>query len=117
MREKEREKGRMMQEQGVKLNRKNEVSVYVSNLPTKLDKFGLKGIFHKAGRVMDSYIPVGRKEGSRLRYGFVIFGNRHEAARSIQLFNNKIIRGCKISVSMAKFDKPRMRFINPPTTK
>ena len=103
--------------EGVKLSRKNEVSVFVNNLPPELDKFGLKGIFHKAGRVIDTYISWGRKVSSRLRYGFVRFGNKHEAARSIQLFNNKIVRGCRISVSMARTGKPRMRISNPMETK
>ena len=34
-----------------------EFSVFVKNLPINLDKFGLKGIFQKVGRVWDSYIP------------------------------------------------------------
>jgi len=89
--------------------KQKEISVFVSNLPAKLDKFGLRGIFGMAGRVKDSYIPVGRTVGSRSRYGFVRFGNRFAAARSIQLFNNKIIRGSKISVSIAKLTSQEWR--------
>jgi len=33
-------------------------SVFVDNLPQNLDRYGLKGIFRKAGRVIDSYIPA-----------------------------------------------------------
>ena len=89
--------------------KQNKVSVYVSNLPATLDKFGLIGIFCEAGRVLDSYIPVERKRGSRSRYGFVRFGSSYAAARSIQIFNNKVIRGNKISVSLARTDMPRRR--------
>ena len=96
--EREGERGR----QELRGFRRNEVSVYVNNLSAKLDKFGLKGIFCKAGRVMDSYIPVGRKMGASPRYGFVRFGRSYAATRSIQLFNNKIIRGSKISVTWPK---------------
>jgi len=102
--------------EGVKLSRRNEVSVFVNNLPPQLDKFGLKGIFKKAGRVIDTYISWGRVS-SRLRYGFVRFGNKHEAARSIQIFNNKIVRGCRILVTMARTGRPRMRISNPMKTK
>ena len=84
--------------------------MYVNNLPASLDKFGLKGIFHRAGRVLDSYIPVGRKRGGRSRYGFVRYGSRSAATRSIQLLNNKIVRGCKLAVSMAKSDRPTKRY-------
>ena len=52
---------------------RKEISLFINNLPTTLDKFGLKGIFYKAGRVNDVYIPEGKLAGSRKRYGFVRF--------------------------------------------
>jgi len=81
------------------------VSVYVNNIPVTLDIFGLKGIFNRAGRVLDSYIPKRRMRGARARYGFVRYANLSAARRSIQLLNNKSIRGCKLAVSMARLDK------------
>jgi len=87
------------------------VSVYVRNLPAVLDKYGLQGIFHKAGRVIESYIPMDRRRrrGVGARYGFVRFEQQHEAIRSINLLNNRIIRGSKLSVRLAKSDGPRRR--------
>ena len=84
--------------------------MYVNNLPINLDKYGLKGIFSKAGRVVDSYIPVGRTRGNSPRFGFVKFGSRYAAARSIQMLNNKTIRGKKISVCMARSNKQRRKY-------
>ena len=69
------------------------VSVYVNNIPATLDKFGLKGIFNRAGRVLDSFIPRRRMRGGRVRYGFMRYDNLSAARRSIQLLNNKSIGG------------------------
>ena len=102
MREREEREG------GVSFYGRKEFTVFISNLPDKLDKYGLKGIFTKAGKVSDVYIPEGKSGGLRRRYGFVRFWNWHEAMRSIQRLNNTNIRGCKISVSIAKYAKGRI---------
>ena len=85
------------------------VSVYVRNLPATLDKYGLQGIFHKAGRVIASYIPKERRVGAGARYGFVRFAHPQEAIRSINLLNNRTVRGSKLSVSLARSNGPRRR--------
>ena len=84
----------------------------MSNLSVKLDRFGLKGVFHKAGKVIDTYIPVGRTGFTRRRYGFVRFGSRLEADRSIQILSNKIVRGYRIQVSMARSNQQKRRFFS-----
>jgi len=48
-----------------------EFSVFVRNLLVNLDKFGLKGIFQKIGRVWDSYIPRRNGWSSQGWFGFV----------------------------------------------
>jgi len=55
-----------------------EYAVFVDNLPQKLDRHGLKGIFRKVGDVSDSYIPakLGR---SRRRFGFIRFWKEVDA--------------------------------------
>lgn len=60
-REQEREKGGREYHEAP--NR--EFSIFVDNLPFNLDKFGLKGIFSKVGKVSDVHIPmrVGRRSG------------------------------------------------------
>lgn len=84
-----------------------EFSVFINNLPHDLDKHGLKGIFRRAGRVSDSYIPFRRSRRSSSRFGFVRFWNRGDAIKCILMFNNAIIRGEKISVCMARYEKRR----------
>ena len=71
MREKERDE----REGGVSFYGRKEFSVFISNLPDKLDKYGLKGIFIKAGKVSDVYIPKGKSVRSRRRYCFGRFWN------------------------------------------
>ena len=55
---------------------KQDFSVFITNLPAKLDKFGLTGIFKKAGSVRDAYIPQGKGDRLGRRYGFVRFQSR-----------------------------------------
>lgn len=86
-----------------------EFSVFVQNIPEKLDQHGLKGIFRKAGIVKDVYIPTRRGKTTGRRYGFLRFGSLEEAAKSIMLHNNSIVRGSRIRVSMARFEKGRRR--------
>ena len=79
-----------------------EFSVFVGNLPKDLDRFGLKAIFEKIGRVHDSYIPQRGLKWKYWRYGFVRFRHLRDANASIQRYNGAWVRGNQISVSMAK---------------
>ena len=83
--------------------------MFVENIPHNLDRYGLKGIFQRAGRVSDSYIPskLGR---SRKRFGFVRFWSEAEAVNSIRWFNGISVRGFRIRVSRARFGKGGLGF-------
>jgi len=63
-REKTREQVRGRLVKGLSQTEKLGVSIFVNNLPTELDKYGLRGIFNKIGRVVDSYIPMGSRNQS-----------------------------------------------------
>jgi len=77
-----------------------EFSVFVGNLPVRLDYFGLKGVFLKAGHVCDTYIPF--KRSGKGRFGFVRFRKEEEARKSIQLMHNAVIRGSRLFVTWAR---------------
>ena len=81
---------------------RHEFSVFVSNLPWNLDKYGLRGIFQRAGSVSDSFIPLKRPHCNERRFGFVRFWKKSDAIKSIHLFNKGRIRGKTIYVSMAR---------------
>ena len=93
--------------------RKQEFSVFVNNLPLNLDKHGLRGIFQRAGRVSDSYIPFKRPHRGKSRFGFVRFWRRNDAINSIFLLNKTIIRGKRLFVSMARPKRRNFNSWNP----
>jgi len=108
--------GQRWRERG-RISSRNEVLVFVPNIPVNIDKYGLRGIFSRAGRVSDVYISAGRIRGSGERFGFVRFRSRYDAMRSIQMFNNAKIRECKVNVSMAKYAKGQKRSARTATKK
>jgi len=106
-----RERGRNPNERGFRGNRgwrrdyeesHREVSMFVHNLPYTIDEFGVAGIFKKAGRVSDVYIPAKQKNRRNGRFGFVRFYTKEEARRSIELLHGRRIRGQRIGVFLAK---------------
>ena len=82
-----------------------ECSVFVYNLPQNLDQYGLKGIFQKAGKVSDAYIPRRGSRRTATRYGFVRFKSREDVIKSVSMLNNAVIRKRRIQVSMARYEK------------
>ena len=103
VRERVRERSRVGKEDWVRRgrNRKDEFAVYVLNLPRLLDRYGMFGIFQKAGQVLDTYIPLKQRKDGR-KYGFVRFRNEEDVRRCIKLFHGALIRGNEIIVSRAK---------------
>jgi len=104
MRERERER-ESEKEIGIK-NRRQEFSVFVLNIPRLLDRYGLYGIFKKAGTISDTYIPNRSYRKDSKRFGFVRFTNAEDARRCIQLFHRARVRGHTLIVTKAK---PRKR--------
>jgi len=67
-----RRTGRRHIHKGAKSYQK-EYTVFVANLPSNLDQYGLKGVFRKVGQVSDSYIPRRRSGRNAYWFGFVRF--------------------------------------------
>lgn len=55
----------------------------------------------------DSYIPSRKGKRIRNRFGFIRFWNKRDALRSIITFDNTIIRGSRIKVTIAKCGRGR----------
>ena len=83
-------------------DRQRETSVFVLNLPRWLDKYGLYGIFQKAGQVYDTYIPRQNIRRGIRKYGFVRFRREEDVNRCIKLFHGAMVRGNKLIVTKAK---------------
>ncbi|KAJ8443787.1 hypothetical protein Cgig2_017268 [Carnegiea gigantea] len=88
---------------------RRQFSVFIYNIPTKLDHHGLKGVFQRVGRLSDTYIPHRRTRRSNARFEFVRYSRENEAIRSILLFNNANIRGSRSLVSRARHEKGRIQ--------
>jgi len=97
----ERESGSWRARERV-LVKEREISVIVFNIPASLDQYGMAGIFQRAGKISDVYIPSHQRTKKEGRYGFVRFYWMEDAKRCIHMFNGGRIRGLKISVFMAK---------------
>ena len=87
-----------------------ETSIFIYNLPYEIDKFGVAGVFRKAGRISDVYIPSHQKYKRSGKYGFVRFYSKEDAWKCINLFHGGRIRGQEISVSWAK---PKKQTLSP----
>jgi len=82
------ENWRKKEERARKAGERREYSVFVYNIPAELDCHGLQGIFRRAGRVIDTYIPQTKTKRSNVRFGFVRYRTEDAARRSIILLNN-----------------------------
>ncbi|KAK8693626.1 hypothetical protein V6N13_071201 [Hibiscus sabdariffa] len=83
-------------------DRKEIISLYVQNLPTKLHWSGLRQTFGRHGDVVDSFI-AGKKNKAGKRFGFVRFSNRVDAERAIERLDEFNLYGYRLSVSFAKY--------------
>jgi RNA recognition motif-containing protein len=80
--------------------------VFVGNLSFRTTKDELATAFAPAGNVISVYVGTDRETGRSRGFAFVEFGEEEEAARAIELFNEKEIDGRKLRVNPAE-DRPR----------
>lgn len=80
--------------------RQNCFSLFVSNLFEETSKVELEAMFCKAGKFVDSFIPVDRTTGMKRGFGFVRFKFEPEA---MQVINLAIGRSCGGRVLCAQF--------------
>lgn len=92
-------------------------SVYVSNLPKNISMVELEGMFFRAGRIVDIFIPV--EKGSREGRGFAFgrFDTKREAEKAVDFVVGRSWGGWKIQANIAHYsskgemgkaaDKPR----------
>ncbi|KAL4335795.1 hypothetical protein GQ457_07G001550 [Hibiscus cannabinus] len=79
------------------------ITLYVSNLPSKLHWSGLRHIFGFHGDVVDSFI-ASKLNKSGERFGFVRFSNSTDAFRAIERLDGFSLFGFRIAVSLARFN-------------
>ena len=77
-------------------------NLYVGNLPYSVDDNQLKDLFSEAGSVASATIITDKMSGRSKGFGFVEMGSDEEAAKAIELLNEKEIDGRNIKVNEAR---------------
>ncbi|KAK5792338.1 hypothetical protein PVK06_033452 [Gossypium arboreum] len=81
-------------------------TIFVYNIPYRMDWKGLWVLFQFYRNLLDAFVPVKRSmEGKN--FGFVRFTNLETAQREISRLDGFVILGKKIWVKMAKFSGKR----------
>ncbi|KAK8703572.1 hypothetical protein V6N13_047226 [Hibiscus sabdariffa] len=79
------------------------ITLFVSNIPTKLHWSGLREAFGRHGDLVDAYIAK-KVDKQGLRVGFVRFSNRKDAYRALERLNGFKPYGFRLRVSVARFN-------------
>ena len=90
-------------------------NLYVGNLPFEMNTAGLEALFQQAGSVASASVIIDRMSGRSRGFGFVEMASDAEAAKAIEMFNNKDIEGRNMVVNEArpKEERPRENSFRP----
>ena len=90
-------------------------NLYVGNLPFSMNTAGLEALFAQAGSVASASVIIDRMSGRSRGFGFVEMASDAEAAKAIEMFNNKDIEGRNMVVNEArpKEERPRENSFRP----
>jgi RNA recognition motif-containing protein len=77
-------------------------NLYVGNLPYSIDDNQLKDLFSEAGSVTSATIITDKMSGRSKGFGFVEMSSEEEAAKAIEMFNEKEVEGRNIKVNEAR---------------
>ncbi|KAK8623628.1 hypothetical protein V6N13_064995 [Hibiscus sabdariffa] len=82
--------------------RRGVITLFVSNLPTKLHWTGLWQTFGRHGDLVDAYI-ASKKDKQGRRFGFVRCSNQRDADRAMERLNGFHLYDFKLRVTEARF--------------
>ena len=86
-------------------HKRNGVTLFVDNLPNDMSPGWLVQLFKFDGRVMDAFVSRKRRRGRNNPFGFVRFSNEEEALKAVRNLHGTIVKGCKLEVTLAKYDR------------
>ncbi|CAO2814269.1 unnamed protein product [Amaranthus hypochondriacus] len=81
------------------------VTLFVDGIPRSVSLVEIRQLFEKEGTVDDVYISGRKRKNSTVGFGFVRFSKRVEAEAAIKNLDNFKLHGCKLKVSMAKYQR------------
>ena len=92
-------------------------SLFVDFIPIDTTNNALRKIFEVEGRVNDVFISRKARKFRREAFGFVRFYNRQDARNAVRNLDGFVMKGMRLSVSMAKYNKRggSFRDLNPPS--
>ncbi len=76
--------------------------LYVGGLPYSTQEDALKELFAQAGSVTSAVIIMDKMSGRSKGFGFVEMATAEDAAKAIEMFNEKEFEGRKLTVNEAR---------------
>jgi cold-inducible RNA-binding protein len=76
--------------------------LYVGGLPYSTQEDALKEYFAQAGSVTSAVIIMDKMTGRSKGFGFVEMATAEEAAKAVEMFNDKEFEGRKLTVNEAR---------------
>lgn len=80
-------------------------TLFVDGLPQGIAREWLLDVFAQYGRIEDVYISRKKRTSNKNAFGFVRFKNHNEAATAIDKLNGFLVKGKKMIVSVAKYER------------
>ncbi|KAL4310802.1 hypothetical protein GQ457_01G033160 [Hibiscus cannabinus] len=90
----------MERAQEIRNQNQQATSLFVENIPEKMEWRGLWHMFARHGDVVDSFIAWRLSRGGK-RFGFVRFANRNDALRAMERLNGFSVYGFRLTVKLA----------------
>ncbi|CAO2814203.1 unnamed protein product [Amaranthus hypochondriacus] len=89
-------------------------TLFVDGLPQGISSEWLGDMFSQCGRVVDVYVSRKKRTATVAQFGFVRFKDRKCAEEAMDKLNGELIKGRKMYVSMAKYEKGGHFGLKPP---
>ena len=80
-------------------------SLFVDNIPKGLARSWLRSLFERCGIVIDVFVSAKIRTSNQFCFGFVRYGSLEETEQAISKLNGYVVRGTKLTVSMARYEK------------
>ncbi|CAO2827764.1 unnamed protein product [Amaranthus hypochondriacus] len=80
-------------------------TLFLDHLPRGISREWVYDIFSDCGKVDDTYISKKVRMNTSDGFGFVRYRKMEDARRAVEKFNGHTIKGLKLSVSFARYDK------------
>ena len=81
-------------------------TIFVDNLPEKVNNWWLRRAFSRCGVVVDAFIPLRRRKVLNTKFGFVRFKHERDAVKATHWYDGISWMESILKVKMASFTSP-----------